>query len=113
MAMFTSLAHEVLDPPVIIGFHTRELGQEQEGLLATACPMPSTALFHSLFGVSARNWREVAKMAPCLCLLGFMPFWYALPTPGLDCVTNSIHQKGRLCHSDLGHSNTNPLIHSL
>ena len=26
----------------------------------------------------ARNWRVVAKMAPCLCLLGFVPFWYSL-----------------------------------
>lgn len=53
--MFTSLAHEAPDPPVSIGFLTSELGQEQEGLSATACPMPSTALFHLLFGVQCQK----------------------------------------------------------
>lgn len=64
MAMFTSLAHEVLDPPVSIGFHTSELGQEQEGLFATACPMPSTALFHFLSGVQCQKLERSSQDGP-------------------------------------------------
>lgn len=73
--MFTSLTHEAPDPPVSIGFHTSELGQEQEGLSATACPMPSTALFHLLFGVQCQKlerrigWPH-ARASWALCLFG-------------------------------------------
>lgn len=55
------------------------LGQEQR---RASLPQPVLCclLLCTIYYVqySARNWNVVAKMAPYLCLLSFMPLWYSL-----------------------------------
>lgn len=113
--IFISLAHEAPDPPGSTALHTSEPGPGAvAGLSSTACPVLLIALYHLLFAVlcqklESRSQDGPMPVPPGLCALLVL----SLPTPGLYSVTNSIHQKGRLCRSDLDHSNTNPLNHSL